>query len=93
MINSFLLTYYGVATKNRDKGLRCLNGMRFARGGYEYKLTYSGGFAPCLSADRRKVGTRNFKYCSIGEIDLDKYRDAESVLNEVYKVIDSGKVW
>ena len=48
----------------QEKNLRKLNGIRFIEGGYEYRITYRGGFAAYVAIDRRKVGTRNFYYFS-----------------------------
>jgi len=46
--------------QSQNKSLRSLNGMRFIRGGYEYRLAFHGGFAAYVSVDRRAVGKRNF---------------------------------
>lgn len=46
----------------QDRELRKLNKMRYFYNGYEYRITYEGGFAPIISLDRRWTGTRNFKY-------------------------------
>ena len=48
--------------KAQDRNIRKVNGVRFTDDGYEYRLTYRGGFASYVAIDRRRVGTRNFKY-------------------------------
>ena len=47
-------------TQNRN--LRKVNNTRFIHEGYEYRVTYRGGFAAYVAIDRRRVGTRNFQY-------------------------------
>ncbi len=51
----------GVVDK-QDGNLKRINNTRFVIDGYEYRLTYKGGFTAYIAIDRRKVGTRNFKY-------------------------------
>lgn len=46
----------------QERSIRKLNGLRFTVGDFEYRLTYRGGFAAYIAIDRRKIGTRNFKY-------------------------------
>ena len=46
----------------QDRNIRKVNNTRFVECGYEYRVTYRGGFAAYVAIDRRKVGTRNFKY-------------------------------
>ena len=46
----------------QDNNLRKINNTRFVFDGYEYRVTYRGGFACYVAIDRRAVGTRNFKY-------------------------------
>ena len=46
----------------QDRNLRKVHNTRFVDSGYEYRLSYRGGFASYVGIDRRKVGTRNFKY-------------------------------
>lgn len=48
----------------QERNLRKVNGVRFEYNGYEYRVTYRGGFAAYVAIDRRKIGTRNFKYFS-----------------------------
>lgn len=50
--------------KAQDRNIRKVNGVKFIHNGYEYRLTYMGGFASYVGIDRRKVGKRNFKYFS-----------------------------
>lgn len=46
----------------QERRIRKIDGVRFAHEGYEYRLTYRGGFAAYVAIDRREVGKRNFKY-------------------------------
>lgn len=46
----------------QDRNLRKVNNARFIHNGYEYRIKYFGGFASYVGIDRRRVGTRNFKY-------------------------------
>lgn len=48
----------------QDTNLRRVTGIKFVENGYEYRLTYRGGFASYVAIDRREVGKRNFKYFS-----------------------------
>ena len=48
--------------KAQDRNIRKVNGVKFIHKGYEYRLTYMGGFASYVGIDRREVGKRNFKY-------------------------------
>ena len=48
----------------QNKNLKRVNNMRFVHNGYEYRVTYRGGFAAYVAIDRRIVGTKNFKYFS-----------------------------
>ena len=91
-VDGALIDYYTIRTRRRDRSMRSLDGYRFKRKGYEYRLTYSGGFAPCVSAERREIGKRIFKYVSIGHIDLDHCYDGDEVLSIIYDRIDRGLV-
>ena len=46
----------------QDRNIRKVNGTRFVKDGYEYRVTYRGGFASYVAIDRRKIGKRNFQY-------------------------------
>lgn len=48
----------------QERRIRKVDGVRFEYKGYEYRLTYFGGFAAYVGIDRRQVGKRNFKYFS-----------------------------
>ena len=48
----------------QESNIRRVNGIRFEHNGYEYRLTWRGGFAAYVAIDRRKVGKRNFEYFS-----------------------------
>lgn len=45
----------------QERRIRKIDGVRFTHEGYEYRLTYRGGFAAYVAIDRREVGKRNFK--------------------------------
>lgn len=51
-------TIVGKQTDN----LRKVNGKRFVRNGYEYKVVYDGGISCYVALYRRQVGKRNFQY-------------------------------
>ena len=65
----------------QEHGLRKCNNTRFIYNGYEYRVTYKGGFAAYIAIDRRKVGTRNFKY--FGGIGGYKYSTVKQVMEAV----------
>lgn len=46
----------------QERRVKKIDGVRFIHEGYEYRLTYCGGFAAYVAIDRREVGKRNFKY-------------------------------
>lgn len=46
----------------QDRHIRKVNNTRFIENGYEYRVKYMGGFASYVAIDRRRIGTRNFKY-------------------------------
>ena len=46
----------------QERRLKKIDNTRFVHNGYEYRVTYRGGFASYVAIDRRKVGMRNFKY-------------------------------
>ena len=48
----------------QERRISKVNGTRFIHNGYEYRITYRGGFAAYVPIDRRQVGRRNFKYFS-----------------------------
>lgn len=67
----------------QERGIRKVNGLRFVVKEYEYRLTYSGGFACYVGIDRREVGKRVFRYfggigaygcLTVGQV-LEKVRD------------------
>lgn len=60
MTYEYAVKLIGCQTNN----LRKVNGAKFEFGDFEYRLTYEGGFAAFVAIDRRKIGTRNFKYFS-----------------------------
>ena len=48
--------------QTQDRNIRRVNGIKIQHNGYEYRLTYKGGFASYVAIDRREIGRRNFKY-------------------------------
>ena len=90
-VNSYLVSYYKWRTARRDRAMRSLNGYKFVRGGYEYRLGYSGGFAPCIFVDRRAVGKRNFKCTSI-HVNPDEYATANEAVAAICMKIDEVAV-
>ena len=46
----------------QDRNIRKVNNTRFIENGYEYRVKYMGGLAAYVAIDRRRIGTRNFKY-------------------------------
>lgn len=46
----------------QDRNIKRVDGIKFVENGYEYRLTYKGGFASYVAIDRREIGKRNFKY-------------------------------
>jgi len=70
----------------QDKRVRALNGKRFVINGYEYRLTYCGGFATTVKVDRRKVGRRNFGwYITVGCHDC---YGADDAFEKIQKLLD-----
>lgn len=64
----------------QNRELRKLNNLRFLVDGYEYRLTYRGGFAPFISIDRRKIGARKFEY--FPGLDAKHFQSADQALKE-----------
>lgn len=48
----------------QERRIRKIDGVRFDHKGFEYRLTYEGGFAAFVRIDRRQIDKRNFKYFS-----------------------------
>ena len=71
----------------QERNIRKVNGIRFTHNGYEYRITYKGGFASYVAIDRRAVGKRNFKYFGgVGAYDCWTCGQVmEKVKAEVYK--------
>lgn len=46
----------------QEKNISKLDNLRITKDGYEYRISYRGGFAAYFAIDRRKIGKRNFKY-------------------------------
>lgn len=73
----------------QDRRLKRVNGLRFLKEGFEYRLMYSGGFVPLVKLDRRAVGRRKFQY--FATVDVSDCRDDVEAMDEVYKTIDARK--
>ena len=46
----------------QERNISKINGTRLEHKGFEYKVTYMGGFGAYIAIDRRQIGKRNFKY-------------------------------
>ena len=75
----------------QDRNIRKVNGLRFCYDGFEYRLTYSGGFAPYVGIDRRKIGKRNFEYFGgVGAACCRNVDDVLELVNTRVGVIEEG---
>ena len=48
--------------QRQERNIRKVNDTRLTLGGYEYRISYRGGFAAYVGIDRREVGRRRFEY-------------------------------
>ncbi len=48
----------------QKRNLKKVNGIVIDHKGYQYRLTYYGGFSEYIAIDRRQIGKRNYKYFS-----------------------------
>lgn len=48
----------------QERNISKISGARLEHKGFEYKVTYMGGFGAYIAIDRRQIGKRNFKYFS-----------------------------
>lgn len=69
----------------QERGIRKIDGVRFEHKGFEYRLTYEGGFAAFVRIDRRQVGKRNFKYYN--GFGAYNYWKAEQVMEKVKELV------
>lgn len=46
----------------QNRNIRKVNGTKFTLDGYEYRITYFGGFSAYVGIDRRQVGKRTYTY-------------------------------
>lgn len=46
----------------QERNISKIDGTRIGHKGFEYRITYMGGFASYIAIDRRQSGKRNFKY-------------------------------
>lgn len=84
-------TAYAIVN-TQDRNLRRVDGIRFTDNGYEYRLTYRGGFANYVAIDRREIGKRNFKYFGgVGAYHCWNVKQVlELVRDEIRKVTKNG---
>ena len=73
----------------QDRRISKVNGVRFVDGGYEYRLSYRGGFASYVAIDRREIGKRNFKY--FGGVGAYHCWSVEDVMRLVYDEVKGAK--
>ena len=72
----------------QDKRLSKWKNVRFIYQGWEYRANYEAGFAPLLCLDRRKVGTRNFKYFKALDVSSKTDITIEWIQEEIQKILD-----
>lgn len=72
--------------REQDKNISKINGTRFIRNGFEYRIKYCPGFCPMARVDRRPIGCRNFVY--ITSVDLSHCRYLSDVLDAVCAGVD-----
>ena len=65
----------------QEREISKCNNIRFTYNGYEYRVTYKGGFASYIAIDRRKIGTRNFKY--FGGLGGYQYHNVKEIMEAV----------
>ena len=70
----------------QGKNISKIHNTRLTLGGYEYRITYRGGFAAYVAIDRREIGKRNFKY--FGGVGAYHCRTVKDVLQECYNEIN-----
>jgi len=69
--------------ESQDRNIRKINGKRFEKDGWEYRLVYEGGFAACIRIDRRLVGKRKFEYFDlVSAADCLTAEEAERLVEE-----------
>lgn len=71
--------------RKQEKELKKCNDLRLYHKGYEYRLKYMPGFAPCVAIDRREVGRRNFKYFKT--LDVSKVRRFDDLMTMVNEIL------
>lgn len=70
----------------QERNIKKVNDLRIKRNGYEYRITYKGGFSSYVAIDRREIGKRNFKY--FGGVGAYGCRSAAEVLKMVIDEIN-----
>lgn len=70
----------------QQRNLRKVNNIRIEHNGYEYRITYVGGFGAYVAIDRREIGKRNFKY--FGGIGAYNCWTADQVLTKAMELIE-----
>lgn len=67
----------------QDANLRKINNFRIKKDGYEYRLTYKGGFSSYIAIDRREIGKRKFRFFGgVGAYHSATVADALDVVNK-----------
>ena len=69
----------------QERRISKVNNVRFVEDGYEYRLTYKGGFAAYVGIDRRAVGKRRFEY--FGGVGAYNCWSVEEVMDLVMKEV------
>lgn len=69
----------------QDRNIRRISGTRTCYNGYEYRMTYSGGFAPLIFIDRRRIGRRQFE--DFGSVDACHLMSLGSAMRAVEEYI------
>ena len=73
----------------QSRNLRQIRNIKFFHNGYEYRADYRGGFSAYIAIDRRKIGTRNFKY--FGGVGASSCFTATKAMELVYEEVKRGE--
>ena len=69
----------------QERNIRKVDNVRIEYEGYEYRITYRGGFAAYVGIDRKQIGKRNFLF--FGGVGAYDCWTAGQVLDKVYDLI------
>lgn len=69
----------------QDRNVRKISGTRTCYNGFEYRMTYSGEFAPLIFIDRRKIGAR--KFTGFGSVNACHLMSLDSAMKAVEEYI------